>query len=626
MSDGKKQDLLEQFANVPLSKLPQALQEQVKSAQNIFLELSKLMKSIILYGKQHQSAILFRKKFFDALTQALTQFHVLDVEVQQYELIMADQVVFSDEKATGIYQFYMDGIRALSFKEGISLEEVDQLLNLILLDWSDPALFEDDATTLLWKCQFKSIHYRVAQVYHEKSEEIEEGKSNQSVDEILNQISSLIQKQTAQPFRAVKLKARSQVQVDQSQLQTKIHQRETLEKFVELSLLTQKSQLQLGQSGQNQQAIISQRDRLINLFDQMALVYLNQQEIGTYERLLRQVINKAEDAVKVALIEKWTVPHHIEKILLALYTEDEILMAHQFEDREKILHRIRQKITVETDGLEKNQFAPSVISILSLLNPKMIPSLSLHIAKIKAQYEKQLVSLMLPFIQNYSIELCRSLLQCEQKQGEIILSAIYQSQHLPTIAKAFSTIQQNPNTQLRYEAIKKLPSFAYATCLNSLCIAAKDMNTKTSSFALYQIALLAQAQAQDQLLPYIDQPEFQALAISDKRKYLATLAYVQTKAEGFAKMIEQGGVFSFSSTNKEDKQHAALIALAIALSFKPNAEYEQILEKQANRKFGGGLLKEAAIWGLRYLKGDQKQRDGQRFILYMLSSLDEQGK
>ncbi len=626
MSDGKKQDLLEQFANVPLSKLPQALQEQVKSAQNIFLELSKLMKSIVLYGKQHQSAILFRKKFFDALTQALTQFHVLDVEVQQYELIMADQVVFSDEKATGIYQFYMDGIRALSFKEGISLEEVDQLLNLILLDWSDPALFEDDATTLLWKCQFKSIHYRVAQVYHEKSEEIEEGKSNQSVDEILNQISGLIQKQAAQPFRAVKLKARSQVQVDQSQLQTKIHQRETLEKFVELSLLTQKSQLQLGQSGQNQQAIISQRDRLINLFDQMALVYLNQQEIGTYERLLRQVINKAEDAVKVALIEKWTVPHHIEKILLALYTEDEILMAHQFEDRETILHRIRQKITVETDGLEKNQFAPSVISILSLLNPKMIPSLSLHIAKIKAQYEKQLVSLMLPFIQNYSIELCRSLLQCEQKQGEIILSAIYQSQHLPTIAKAFSTIQQNPNTQLRYEAIKKLPSFAYATCLNSLCMAAKDMNTKTSSFALYQIALLAQAQAQDQLLPYIDQPEFQALAISDKRKYLATLAYVQTKAEGFAKMIEQGGVFSFSSTNKEDKQHAALIALAIALSFKPNAEYEQILEKQANRKFGGGLLKEAAVWGLRYLKGDQKQRDGQRFILYMLSSLDEQGK
>ncbi len=626
MSDGKKQDLLEQFANVPLSKLPQALQEQVKSAQNIFLELSKLMKSIVLYGKQHQSAVLFRKKFFDALTQALSQFHVLDVEVQQYELIMADQVVFSDEKATGIYQFYMDGIRALSFKEGITLEEVDQLLNLILLDWSDPALFEDDATTLLWKCQFKSIHYRVAQVYHEKSEEIEEGKSNQSVDEMLNQISSIIQKQPAQPFRALKLKARSQVQVDQSQLQTKIHQRETLEKFVELSLLTQKSQLQLGQSGQNQQAIISQRDRLINLFDQMALVYLNQQEIGTYERLLRQVINKAEDAVKVALIEKWTVPHHIEKILLALYTEDEILMAHQFEDRETILHRIRQKITMEADGFEKNQLAPSVISILSLLNPKMIPSLSLHIAKIKAQYEKQLVSLMLPFIQNYSIELCRSLLQCEQKQGEIILSAIYQSQHLPTIAKAFSTIQQNPNTQLRHEAIKKLPNFAYATCLNSLCVAAKDINPKTSSFALYQIALLAQVQAQDQLLAYVDQPEFQALAISDKRKYLASLAYVQTKAEVFAKMIEQGGVFSFTSSNKEDKQHAALIALAIALSFKPNAEYEQILEKQANRKFGGGLLKEAAVWGLRYLKGDQKQRDGQRFILFMLSSLDEQGK
>jgi hypothetical protein len=623
MSDAKKQDLLEQFTNVPLSKLPQAIQEQVKCAQNIFLELSKLMKSIVLYGKNHQSAVLFRKKFFDALTQALSEYHQLDVDIQQYELIMADQVVFSDEKATGIYQFYMDGVRALSFKEGIVLEEVDQLLNLILLDWSDPALFEDDATTLLWKCQFKSIQYRVAQAYHEKSEEIEEGKSNQSVDSILDQISKTVQNTPHRAFKSIKIKSRSQGQVDQSRLQKQIHQRETLEKFVELSLLTQKSQLQLQQS---QQLIMSQRDRLLNLFDQMAQVYLNQQEIGTYERLLRQVINKSEEAVKTALIEKWTVPNHIEKILLPLYTDDEVLMAHQFEEREQILNRIHQRISVDSEGLEKNQFAPSVISILSLLNPKMIPALSLHIAKIKPQYEKQLISLMIPFIQHYSIELCRSLLQCNQRQGEIILSAIYQSQHLPSIAKAFATIQQNPNTQLRHEALKKLPSFAYATCLNSLCQAAKDIYPKTSSFALYQIALLAQPQAQEQLLPYLDQPEFQSLPIEDKRKYLAALAYTQTKADLFAQMIEQSGLFAFTSAHKEDKQHAAIIALAIALSFKPNVAYEQILEKQATRKFGGGLLKEAALWGLRYLKGDQKQRDGQRFILFMLSSIDEQGK
>ncbi len=83
MSDAKKQDLLEQFNNVPLSKLPQAIQEQVKCAQNIFLELSKLMKSIVLYGKNHQSAVLFRKKFFDALTQALSEYHQLDVDIQQ---------------------------------------------------------------------------------------------------------------------------------------------------------------------------------------------------------------------------------------------------------------------------------------------------------------------------------------------------------------------------------------------------------------------------------------------------------------------------------------------------------------------------------------------------------------
>jgi hypothetical protein len=200
---------------------------------------------------------------------------------------------------------------------------------------------------------------------------------------------------------------------------------------------------------------------------------------------------------------------------------------------------------------------------------------------------------------------------------------VYQSKQNTLIAKAFQTLLQNPNANLKLEALKRLPTTMYQVCLPTIVELAKDLNTKLCSQALYILSQLSLNQPNASLLQFVDHADFGLLQIEEKRKFFATLAYHRIDYHYFIDILNKSaGLFS----QGDDKQQAALIALAISYDFYPQAEIKEILEKNANKKFTGALLKAGGQWGLRYLSADQKQKDGMKFILYMLSSIDEQGK
>ena len=145
MSDKEQtNDLLKEFEPLSLELLDDHIRLLVHSAKSVFNELARLIKSITLYGAEHQSSLSFRARFFEVMTEALSKGDDLAIEVQTYALVIADQIIYEDPKVEGnfIYRFYTDGIRELRFKRGISSEEVDRLLNIFLLDWSAPSLFE----------------------------------------------------------------------------------------------------------------------------------------------------------------------------------------------------------------------------------------------------------------------------------------------------------------------------------------------------------------------------------------------------------------------------------------------------------------------------------------------------
>ena len=94
-------ELLKVFEPVELERLDDVIQLTVHSARSVFNELSRLIKSITLYGAEHQSSINFRIRFFEVMTQALSKGDDVSVEVQTYALVIADQVIYEDPKVEG---------------------------------------------------------------------------------------------------------------------------------------------------------------------------------------------------------------------------------------------------------------------------------------------------------------------------------------------------------------------------------------------------------------------------------------------------------------------------------------------------------------------------------------------
>ena len=97
----QNQDLLKQFEPVALEALDDWVQRAVNAARDIFNELSRLMKSITLYGAEHQSSLNFRARFFEVMTRGLSHGDEITVEVQTYALVIADQIIYENDKVDG---------------------------------------------------------------------------------------------------------------------------------------------------------------------------------------------------------------------------------------------------------------------------------------------------------------------------------------------------------------------------------------------------------------------------------------------------------------------------------------------------------------------------------------------
>ena len=72
-------------------------------------------------------------------------------------------MVLENPKPEGnfIYKLYLDGVRRISLCNGLTVEEMDALVDVLLVDWDDPILFEDDMVTLLWSQSLENVKYVV---------------------------------------------------------------------------------------------------------------------------------------------------------------------------------------------------------------------------------------------------------------------------------------------------------------------------------------------------------------------------------------------------------------------------------------------------------------------------------
>ena len=143
---------------------------EVVAVKQLLKLLDKAAKSARTYGTTNPVAQRFFQQFYEDLTKHLAQHTPLALLVQRNQLFLKEEVVYEPERdATGdsfAFKMYSDGIRELSFHQGLTHEDLAFFLDAL---WGVPAgdtgpdhaaaehEDDDDIVTRLWARNLDTI-------------------------------------------------------------------------------------------------------------------------------------------------------------------------------------------------------------------------------------------------------------------------------------------------------------------------------------------------------------------------------------------------------------------------------------------------------------------------------------
>jgi hypothetical protein len=576
----QNRDLLKAFEPVALDKLDDTTKKLVNSAKGIFVELSRLIKSMTLYGAEHQISIKFKSHFCEIVTQALTKGYDITLEVEAHAFVIADQIVFENPnvKDNFIYRFYKDGIRSLTFQRGVTNTEVEKLLKVFLLDWSDPLLFEDDPVTIMWEQKFRHIKYEVAVQYIEDIQETD--KYLFSYTNELNRLSdySITSKDS------VKLTPLVLNISDEQDAQIKrfrqLSKRELIEKLIALSHETQ--------SNQDKKVGF---DRFVRLLKQLAQHFTQMGEIGELERLIFQAFLLSSNLQRSQLVNSWAVPVSVRSIMKPLRVSDDPL-------------------------------APSSLSCLRLVGSIATPQIALYLGETAECYLDTLTKMISPYLKDHPIELSRVVKNASFVHNKRLIPILYESKDDALCLKTFQTGWIHHDQGVRYEVLLTLPERLY-TKLELRRVFIKGLSdpfSKIRTLSIFRLSKVCDEYSRNALKEHIDEKS-KSFEIVDLRKLYAALALMKEPSEFFiTKWVKHNRVLKLSSIGSKGKEegHSLLIGLALSQQSK---EQESFLQQVIGKRFGATLLNEAATWGLAYLQAKTKEQEQMVYELFFRNLL-----
>ncbi|MBI3994573.1 MAG: hypothetical protein HY349_01220, partial [Nitrospirae bacterium] len=137
--------------------------EELKSVKDLLLQLTKTAKTLKIYLPNNPIYQKFLQELQSRFDLHLQEYEILRLKIKQYALYYEGQVVYENTNRLEslAFKLFVDGIRELTFHEGIDKDEITSLLEIIGREY-DPSNPDDDMVTLLWERNFTHIRYLVA--------------------------------------------------------------------------------------------------------------------------------------------------------------------------------------------------------------------------------------------------------------------------------------------------------------------------------------------------------------------------------------------------------------------------------------------------------------------------------
>jgi len=140
--------------------------EELKEVKDILQNLIKSKKTIRMYPQNNPIYIKILEDSYERFKSFFDYHDSITLSIKQNSIYYdSDQIYDNPEKEDNLAMFFFkDGLREITFKNGLQQEELEEFLKIIALDFDREAI-DDDIVTLLWEKDFQNIKYVVDEAY-----------------------------------------------------------------------------------------------------------------------------------------------------------------------------------------------------------------------------------------------------------------------------------------------------------------------------------------------------------------------------------------------------------------------------------------------------------------------------
>jgi hypothetical protein len=138
--------------------------EQIQLAKKVFDSLLRVFQLFKLYQEMSPHRQQAIAKFYSELATFLSQYGLLALEIHKKEVLCLGEVIYEQTGRSGEFTLalYHEGMQWLEFLDGVTLKELEKLLE-ILDEYSRPSSqTQQDLCTRLWDAQLPNIVFQDA--------------------------------------------------------------------------------------------------------------------------------------------------------------------------------------------------------------------------------------------------------------------------------------------------------------------------------------------------------------------------------------------------------------------------------------------------------------------------------
>ena len=138
------------------------INEENRAAKEVIQAILKSKKILRMYPENNPVYIKTLEDAYNKFREFFYFNEELQLKIKQNEIYCgSEQVYSSSEKEDNLALFFFkDGLREITFKKGLTNDEVEAFLTVITLDF-DTEVIDDDIVTLFWEKDFQNIQYVV---------------------------------------------------------------------------------------------------------------------------------------------------------------------------------------------------------------------------------------------------------------------------------------------------------------------------------------------------------------------------------------------------------------------------------------------------------------------------------